>query len=279
MSVHEQFAEDLALHALDALQGAERTNLEQHLESCPGCRRELEDLRGDMALLALSAAGPHPPQRSRERLMKAIAEEKQKETVRSARLVSPGAGTSSSGSDASSGWFGGWFGRLGWASAVAAIVVGAAWVNNTQQKNAALQQEIASLRVKSDQDSAELNRVRAEFNALTGPGSQQVTLVALQQKPQPQGKALYVESSGKLLFIANNLPALPADKAYELWLLAADGKVLPAGVFRPDAKGSGVVVNPPLQAGIAAKGFAITVEPKEGSLVATTKPMMVGLVI
>ena len=279
MSVHEQFAEDLALQALDALQGAERTNLEQHLESCPGCRRELEDLRGDMALLALSASGTHPPQRSRERLMKAIAEEKQKEAVSSPKLVPSGAVSSSSESDAASGWLGGWFGRLGWASAVAAIIVAAAWVNNTQRKNDSLQQEIAALRTKSDQDTAELLRARAEFNALTGAGSQQVTLVALQQKPQPQGKALYVESSGKLLFIANNMPALPADKAYELWLLAADGKVLPAGVFRPDAKGSGIVVDPQLQPGIAAKGFAITVEPKEGSLVATTKPMMVGLVI
>ena len=279
MSVHEQFAEDLALYALDALQGAERTNLEQHLESCSGCRRELEDLRGDMALLALSAAGPHPPQRSRDRLMKTIAEEQQKEAASSPKLVSAGVVGGSSESDASSRRFGGWFGRLGWASAIAAIIVGAAWVNNTQRKNDSLQHEVSTLRTKSDQDSAELQRVRAEFNALTGPGSQQVTLVALKAPPQPQGKALYVESSGKLLFIANNMPALPADKAYELWLLAADGKVLPAGVFRPDAKGSGIVVDPQLQPGIAAKGFAITVEPKEGSLVATTKPMMVGLVI
>ncbi len=279
MSVHEQFAEDLALYALDALQATERTNLEQHLGSCSGCRRELEDLRGDLALLSLSAAGPHPPQRSRDRLMKAITEEKQKEAVSSPKLVSSATVSISSESDASSGWLGGWVGRLGWASAIATIIVGAAWVNNTQRKNDSLQQEITALRTKSGQDSAELQRVRAEFNALTGAGSQQVTLVALQQKPQPQGKALYVESSGKLLFIANNMPALPADKAYELWLLAADGKVLPAGVFRPDAKGSGIVVDPQLQPGIAAKGFAITVEPKEGSLVATTKPMMVGLVI
>src|SRR5437588_9707814 len=94
----------------------------------------------------------------------------------------------------------------------------------------------------------------------------------------PHGKALDVQSSGKLLFLGSNLPALPDDKAYELWVLPATGNPLPAGVFRPDNKGSGLVVNPPLSAGIAAKGFAITVEPKEGSAAPTTKPVMVGLV-
>ena len=65
MSAHEQFADDLALLALGTLQGDERVALEKHLEGCAACRRELERLRGDMALLALSAAGPAPPQRSR----------------------------------------------------------------------------------------------------------------------------------------------------------------------------------------------------------------------
>ncbi len=75
MSAHEQFADDLALLALEALQGDERVTLEKHLEGCSSCRRELERLRGDMALLALSASGPAPPRRSRERLLKAIAKE------------------------------------------------------------------------------------------------------------------------------------------------------------------------------------------------------------
>jgi anti-sigma factor RsiW len=34
MSVHEQFAEDLALYALGSLEGAERDALEAHLKEC-----------------------------------------------------------------------------------------------------------------------------------------------------------------------------------------------------------------------------------------------------
>ena len=75
MSVHEQFAEDLALYALGALDGVEHQTLEQHLEGCASCRRELELLRGDASLLALSTAGPKPPARSRQRLMSAIGAE------------------------------------------------------------------------------------------------------------------------------------------------------------------------------------------------------------
>src|SRR6202035_1826579 len=75
MSAHEQFADDLAMLAMGALQGDERVALEKHLEACASCRRELDVLRGDTALLALSAAGPAPPARSRERLLKAIAKE------------------------------------------------------------------------------------------------------------------------------------------------------------------------------------------------------------
>src|SRR6266581_4771313 len=75
MNVHEQFAEDLALYALGTLQGEERVALERHLEECASCHRELEQLRGDMALLALSTAGPTPPLRARQRLMDAVARE------------------------------------------------------------------------------------------------------------------------------------------------------------------------------------------------------------
>ena len=75
MSGHEQFGEDLALHALNALEGENRVALEKHLATCADCRLELEQLRGDGALLALSTMGPKPPRRSRERLLAAVATE------------------------------------------------------------------------------------------------------------------------------------------------------------------------------------------------------------
>ena len=75
MKTHEQFADDLALYALDELTGVERQELEDHLQGCAACRRELHALRGDLGLLGLTSSGPQPPARSKDRLMRAIAAE------------------------------------------------------------------------------------------------------------------------------------------------------------------------------------------------------------
>src|ERR1041385_7077553 len=81
MTAHEQYGEDLALYALGVLEGDERSTLERHLAACASCRRELEQLRGDLGVLALEAAGPAPPQRSRKRLLDAIALESRPRAV------------------------------------------------------------------------------------------------------------------------------------------------------------------------------------------------------
>ncbi len=75
VSTHEQFADDLALYALDELMGAERHAMEEHLATCAACRRELQAVRSDLGLLGLSSSGPQPPARSKERLLRAMAAE------------------------------------------------------------------------------------------------------------------------------------------------------------------------------------------------------------
>ena len=72
-------------------------------------------------------------------------------------------------------------------------------------------------------------------------------LVAAGNKPQPRGKAIYQRRNRNLIFFASNLPPLPAEKIYELWLFPANGAAaIAAGLFKPDARGSATVVNPPL---------------------------------
>jgi anti-sigma-K factor RskA len=253
MSAHEQFADDLALLALEALQGEDRLALEKHLEGCPSCRRELERLRGDMALLALSASGPAPPRRSRERLLKAIAQEPRVQKTPARR-----------------GSFGWTF--LAWVAAAAMLLLaGFFW-----QQSDRLAQRVARLEDESAQQRAQLERAREVVSTLTSTDAMRVTLVAAQAPPQPQGKAIYVKDRSSLIFLASNLPGLPPQKAYELWLIPTNGAPIPAGVFKPDARGSATVVQPPLPAGVEAKAFAITVEPEQGSATPTMPIVMMG---
>jgi len=101
---------------------------------------------------------------------------------------------------------------------------------------------------------------------LLDPDATKIELVAVGNKPQPRGKAIYQRRNRNLIFFASNLPPLPAEKIYELWLFPANGGApIAAGLFKPDARGSATVVNPPLPEGVEAKNFAVTLEPESGS--------------
>ncbi len=251
MSAHEQFADDLALLALGQSEGQERAALEKHLEGCADCRRELERLRGDTALLALSAAGPAPPRRARERLLKAIAKE-----PKSAK-VAPGRWT----------WtLAPWF-----AAAIFALIAVFFF-----RESDGLAERVAELQSESAQQQSQIERAREVVSTLTSTDAVRVTLVAAKTPPQPQGKAIYVRDRSSLVFIASNMPALPAQKAYELWLIPTNGAPIPAGVFKPDSHGSATVIQPPLPQGVEAKAFAITIEPEHGSASPTMPIVMIG---
>jgi anti-sigma-K factor RskA len=243
MSAHEQFAEDLALHALGALEGEGRTSLEKHLENCPACRLELEQLRGDMALMAMATTGPKPPQRARQRLIEAVAKEPRvPSAVPSRRRFN-------------------WWAFAGWAATAAMFVV----IVQLRRENFGLRESVNKLAELTSQQTIDLANANRAVDALTTSEAQVVTLVAAKAPPQPQGKAFYLKNRSALVFVANNLPPLPPDKIYELWLIPAGAAPIPAGLFKPDARGNATVVNPPgLPSGVEAKVFAVTLESASG---------------
>ncbi|HTR24247.1 MAG TPA: anti-sigma factor [Terriglobales bacterium] len=251
MSVHEQFAEDLALYALGTLPGGERLALEKHLEGCASCRRELEVVRGDLAVVALTANGPRPPARSRQRLVSAIA----KEPRTSVAPAAAAARTEPSRTFA-------WWGVLGWAAALGLVLVAI----SLMRTNSALERNLASLKAQFGDQEAKLRQANDILATLIDPEAKKIELVAAGSKPQPRGKAIYRRQSRGLIFLASSLPQLPPEKIYELWLFPADGGApIAAGLFRPDSRGNATVVNPPLPEGVEAKNFAVTLEPESGS--------------
>jgi hypothetical protein len=124
-------------------------------------------------------------------------------------------------------------------------------------------------------DSAHLAELK-EF--LRGTDAQQVSL---HQKPPltkaPEAHTLYSASSGKLVFTASNMPAPPAGKAYELWILPASGSApIPAGVFTPDLQGNGAIIFPDVPSHVQAAGFGVTIEDAAGSPKPTSPIVMSG---
>ena len=74
--------------------------------------------------------------------------------------------------------------------------------------------------------------------------------------------------------MASNMTPLPENKIYQVWLLPADGSApMSAGWFKADSKGNGMMFHK-MSAGIAAKGFAVTIEPMGGSQTPTMPIVM-----
>jgi anti-sigma-K factor RskA len=74
--------------------------------------------------------------------------------------------------------------------------------------------------------------------------------------------------------VVNNMPALPADRVYQLWLVA-DGQRISGGTFRVDADGRGALLVQPPQPWSAYQRLGVTTEPTGGSP-GPTSPRVIG---
>lgn len=254
MSSHPQFDEDFDLQALGALEGDESDALELHLAHCDACRERADAARGRMALLGLAAPALAPPPEVRERLLRRIR----------VRAV---LGTATR----PAGWLRWVTPALALAAIVLAVATGVLW-----RQNSRLVRRTQDLEAAAKQQAEAMERARDVLDVLTSPETIRVALVPNGTKPVPRGRALYNTAKGRLLFSAVDLPALPAGRTYELWLIPVKGDPIGAGVFQPDAKGNGEVVLPTLEAGVKAKAFAVTVEPAGGVPKPTGSMVMVG---
>lgn len=265
MNAHPQFAESLALYAMGALDDPkDLAALEAHLGMCGECRRELEALRTDTALLALSVTGPQPPARSRERLLNAIAAEPRVERRNPQRYAVGHL-------------------RRRWVTiapvmmmlilAVFSILL---WrdLRNTRRALRHTHAELEQLQLDLARTSKDLAEAKMVHDLLHAPDAWPLTLVSRKTPPQPQIKAVYSKQQGSLLLMASNMTSLPENKIYQVWLLPADGSApMSAGWFKADSKGNGMMFHK-MSSGIAAKGFAVTIEPPGGSQTPTMPIVM-----
>ena len=245
----EQLRDEYDLYALGLSEGPERAELELHLQrQCPQCGPGVAAALGTVAAMAVLADPEAPPARLRRRLMAAVG-------------VEPEA------AQAGRGW-------LSWPMLIpAAFALGALllWVE-TRNMLAQKQAELAQARTQIEQQATELGQLRPVLAFLNQPDTKLVNFGSGAPAP-PKGSILVNPRDGVLL-MASNLPALPAGRIYQMWLIPKGGAPRSAGLFRALANGTALHARPgAVAAGLAA--VAVSIEPEAGSVAPTTTPIFV----
>jgi anti-sigma-K factor RskA len=239
-------------------------------------RQELARIQGDFALLALSADQQPAPSGSFDRLrarmhegdvtaVKAAAAPASRIPTQMTDTAYQIAPTSSRRSR--------WAVFTPWAIAAALAIACSILGYRVSSMNDALDGEsrlVSNLAAKA-------SHAQQVLEVLNAPDAQRVTLSATKTPPAPTAHTVYLAERGALVMEASHLKPVPADKAYELWVIPASGGApVPAGTFRPNSEGYASLVLPRLPSGLPAKGFGITIENTAGSTTPTLPIVLSG---
>jgi anti-sigma-K factor RskA len=111
---------------------------------------------------------------------------------------------------------------------------------------------------------------------MSDPQLRVVKLRATEKGKTMEGHAL-IASGSQLMFYASQLPALPSNRVYQLWLIRSNGpSIASAGVFSPDAANRAVLQlrDPVLLSSVTT--IAVTDEPAGGSPLPTGHKWLIG---
>ncbi len=275
-------AEDLALYAMQALPADEMASVAAALRDNPDAQAELALLEGDLALLALSTEQHAVPAGAYDRLqsrMRRSADEAvpfpaaTQQSVVTAPASAPQTSTRETKDVIEMPRRSRWAIVTPWVAAACFAIATVVLSIRSSQLNEALDDQVRLSAALAGRAS----HAQQVLEVLNAPNAQRVTLTATKSQPAPSASTVYLAERGALVLEASHLKPVPAGKAYELWVLPADGsKPVAAGTFRPDAQGFASLVLPKIPSGIAAKGFGLTIEGEEGSPVPTSPIVLSG---
>lgn len=245
---HEEL---LPAYALGALDGADLRELEAHLATgCDECRSQLDLWQGDIEELAASVESVVPSEMTRRRVQKLA-----------------GRGTPAARPRSTSRW-------AAMAAAVAAILIvvaGLGWrqarlgadLDRLGAERDALARQVSGLDQQLGLARAQTQRMAESLAIIASPGARSIQLAGLGPSPQASGSTFVNPQRGKAIFYAFDLPALAADKTYQLWWIE-DDKPVSAGTFNVDEQGTASVQVERLTPTGTIQAWAVTIEPKGG---------------
>jgi anti-sigma-K factor RskA len=239
--VHQEYKEMIPARALSALDAVEAHALNEHLENCAECRKELDDWQATAATLALTADPVEPSPAVRERILTEVRKDLASPQVLPFRATPRNIWSS--------------FGSLGAMAAVVlltALIVGliVLW-----QQNGRMREELAQSK---------------EFVELvTTPGARVSELKGIDLGAGATASLAY-DQNGHAMLMANKLPRPPQGKAYQLWFIVGTNPPMPGKTFSPDNTGTGTLKDQMPREAMDSAIFAITMEPEGGSSAPTS---------
>lgn len=253
-------AVDFELYALGSLEGEEKRAFEAHVRSCPDCAQKLAEAQGTIAALSVATPPEVPSPEVKEKLMRQIRRGGAGQAV----PMNPHA--ASVARPALRHW---WPAALAAAGVVLAILTVILW-----QQNEELKTRLEALNAGLDQAKKDAAQARTVVEVETAADTIPVALNSAADKPG-RGLVRYNARQGIVLMNAV-LPAPPAGKAYQLWLMPDSGNPISAGVFFPGPGGEIPLMMSHVPPGTVARAFAVTVESASGNPQPTGPKVLVG---
>jgi hypothetical protein len=247
---HDAIIELLGAFALDAVDPDEAAAVRDHLAGCPACRDEVAQHHQTAGILA--PTGGEPPAHLWEGISSRLGQPGLPAVPVAADQPQPAARPHPAPKRPDRPRWGLRIGALVAAAAAAAI--------------AALGVEVGRLDHRLNQVAAATgaqNLSDAARNALLNPQTQRILLNG--PGPRPQVLAEVVAGTPSTAFLFNRgLPALSAARTYQLWL-TGQGRTVSIGLLGANPGTVAFALGP----GVPSRGFAVTVEPVNGSIVPT----------
>lgn len=227
---HDSFLEDVPAYVLGALSRSEAAALQAHMQTCQVCQAELRRYQqiGD-GLMGAILPLQTPPSAVKNRLLASLEEER-------ASVRSPVR----------------WSFRQWAFGAIALVLIGMNLISFLQIRD--LRREQAQLAGQVDKSHTILGMLTAstEIHPVSGEGV--------------SGNLLLDREKNLSYLLVWNLPPLPGDLVYQIWLIGPDGERIEAGWFRPQED------HPFTSAALVTSraftefvGIEVTVEPLGGS--------------
>ena len=248
---HEEAIAELGAYALDSLAPDERAAVDAHLRTCSSCRDELRAMSETAAALATGVPS-HPMDQIRRNAMKQrLVERARTDATRVTPIRSAAIPARPS--------------RLPWWIAAAASVAFIVAMYQRSEVGRERDTLSAALSAESVQVAALRDSLAARERTLLAMSGADVKVVELvANNRRPNARMFWAQSTNTWTMFAHDLPAPPAGRTYQLWLITRTGQRISAGTFAPDPSGGAVVSAQYPLAPDALQMIAVTEEPAGG---------------